>query len=109
MEEFTFTVVFYIECLVNDNCDQPPIISTKCDAQSQVVGWFWSPDGSTPPTQLNTSSSTKYTETDNNLGIDVSNVSGSDEGLYGCLYNGRNQTNEICIYVYGEFLLNQYM
>ena len=61
--------------------------------------WFQSPDGGPSSTNL----SSKYPLDDNNIHLNFSCISGSDEGIYGCLSDRENRANQICIQVYGEF------
>ena len=74
---------------------QPEI---SCDSQR----WFHSPDGGPSYTRLDGSSSKHTINNTNNLQLDFSNVSGSDEGIYGCLSNEGRRDSRICIQVYGE-------
>lgn len=61
--------------------------------------WFHSPDGSTY--RLLNHSSSKYVISGSNLLLNLANVSGSDEGLYGCITSEGNRVNLLCVQVYG--------
>ena len=83
--------------------DIPPSkqLSIRCDYSATLVGWSHSPDGSETTNLLDTSPS-KYTVNGNTLTI--SNINQSDEGLYRCIYE-IGHTKELCLFVYGKFLL----
>ena len=63
--------------------------------------WIYSPDGGSSFTRLNTSNS-KYTVLGNDLKINLSTISGSDEGIYGCNHTDGRISDKQCILVYGE-------
>ena len=63
--------------------------------------WFHSPDGG-PPYMLLSSSSSKHLIQADNLSLNFSDVSASDEGIYGCLDNDDNRNPKLCVQVYGE-------
>ena len=71
------------------------------------TGWSLSPGGGDSGLPLDTSPS-KYTLTSSNS-LTISNINGTDEGLYRCVYGPRNSGSErnVCIYVYGEFIQQQ--
>ena len=67
--------------------------------------WFHSPDGGLSHTPINSSHS-KYLLQDNSddtLILNLTDVSASDEGIYGCLEGTNDQMRpELCVKVYGE-------
>ena len=84
-------IISYLVLLANENTKS--IATITCSTQR----WIYSPDGRSSFTRLNTSNS-KYTVLGGDLKINLTNFSGSDEGVYGC-----DQTGGIkCIQVYGE-------
>ena len=92
--------VSFTDALVDD-IPQDKQFSIKCDFSATLVGWSHSPDGSETTNLLDTSPS-KYTVNGNTLTI--SNINQSDEGLYRCIYE-IGHTKELCLFVYGKFLL----
>ena len=89
-------LLFILEYLSNQSVTKRP--SIDCASRR----WFHSPDGGPHYTLLNSSSS-KYLIQNDNLSLNLSNVSASDEGIYGCLDSGNNRINPIlCVQVYGE-------
>ena len=49
-------------------------------------------------------SPSKYRVIGNTLAINLTRVDGTDEGVYGCVYDPDNTTTRLCIYVYGKFV-----
>ena len=88
--------------------DSDPVTINMCPLQSGFshTGWSLSPDGGSGSV-LDTSLP-KYTVDGRRLTI--SNINGTDEGLYRCVYERdqdiwRDATERIaCIYVYGEYI-----
>ena len=93
--------IVFAGVLVNDI---PPNkqLTVGCDYSQTAthIGWSHSPDGSETTELLDTSPS-KYTVNGNTLTIN--SINKSDEGLYRCVYE-RGQTQEFCLFVYGEFV-----
>ena len=88
-------LLFILEYLSNQSVTK----RTSIDCASRR--WFHSPDDRPSYTLLNSSSS-KYLIQNDNLSLNFSSVSASDEGIYGCIDSGHNRINHICVEVYGE-------
>lgn len=67
--------------------------------------WFHTPDGVPPYTPINGSSSKYFIQNDNNLLLNLTDVSASHEGIYGCSTNNEGYDLEVCVKVYGESCL----
>ena len=96
-----YIIYIFLDYLLSDLSDHGRVVNINCVSQR----WFHSPDG-VNYTVLNSSSSKYMIANDNNnlLRIHFSNVSASDEGIYGCLdgTNDRIQSYVGCLKVYGE-------
>ena len=92
--EYQSYFFYNIDYVPNEGHMPSHTFDINCDSRR----WFHSPDGGSSHTRLDT----KHTIDNNNLQLDFSNVSGSDEGIYGCLSNEGRQDNRICVRVYGE-------
>ena len=88
--------------LANDP-DSEPITISMCPRQSGFshTGWSLSPDGGSE-SALDTSLP-KYTIVDGRT-LTISNINGTDEGLYRCVYEPGATEKIACIYVYGEYI-----
>lgn len=64
--------------------------------------WSLSPGGGSQSASILDTSPAKYTVSGNRLTI--SNVDGTDEGLYRCVYENGGTVENACIYVYGKFI-----
>ena len=89
--EYQSHFFYNIEYVPNEGHMTRRTFDINCDSRR----WFHSPDGGSSHTRLDT----KHTIDNNNLQLDFSNASGSDEGIYGCL---SRQDNWICVQVHGE-------
>lgn len=79
-------------------------LTLTCDVTSStLVGWSLSPDGS-PNNVVFDTSPTKYMVNGNTLAVSSTDVNGTDEGLYRCVYEGGITADERCVYVYGKFI-----
>ena len=68
--------------------------------------WFYSSNETFHNAIPVNSSSFTYQTSENDLNISFSNVSGSNEGIYGCVDTATNSHRVVlCIYVYGKCLL----
>ena len=87
----------------------PESITITCPNSGQNgqshTGWSLSPGGGDSGLPLDTSPS-KYTLTSSNS-LTISNINGTDEGLYRCVYGDSGSVRYACIYVYGEFIQQQ--
>ena len=84
------------ESMVTITCPNP-----GQNGQSHT-GWSLSPGGGDSGLPLDTSPS-KYTLISSNS-LKISNINGTDEGLYRCVYGDSGSVRHACIYVYGELI-----
>ena len=79
-----------------------PVTISMCPLSSEFshTGWSLSPDGGSESV-LDTSLP-KYSVDGRRLTI--SNINGTDEGLYRCVYDTGTTDRIACIYVYGEYI-----
>ena len=69
-------------------------------------GWSFSPDGVTSVTIDTSSELSKYVV--NGLTLTISNITSADEGLYSCIYNQvemSEQLQSVCAFVFGKFAI----
>ena len=92
--------------LANDISSSEQLTITCPDRESGSIlfsGWSLSPDGLTQTIMIDTSSeSSKYVI--NGLSLSINNITGTDEGLYRCIYN-QGISRASCIFVYGKFAI----
>ena len=102
----TLFLLFNTALLLHDSLSDS--VRIRCDYPASSYSWSKSDDGSEANAVMLDTSEEKYTIiSDNSLDIGLSRVTGSDGGLYRCVYGGIGTTSELCVYVYGKFKLFQ--
>ena len=78
-------------------------VTAECGSSSGLIGWKVSRDGTySTGSTLITNSSSKYQLNQDSLVI--RNVSTTDEGLYGCVYDNNNTPSpKKCIQVFSKY------